>query len=150
MTQPTGHRGSAAERTRRVTQVYKWVVSGMRSDEIQSLVAEDEDWDVSERTVRTYIQQATARLEEEAATVREVELGKARARLDRLFASCELRGDPRGALMVAKEHIALFGLAVPQRVEITIEAIDAEIARIEVELAGQAGAGDAATGDDGG
>jgi len=134
MSQGSGKHGSRSEVERRVTEVYKWINAGIGYQEILRLGNGKRGWDVSTRSIDSYIAKARKRLERDSRAIREVELGKAVNRLDTQYFKADSRGDHRGAVIAERAHIDLFGLAAPQRLEVTLETIDAEIARREIEL----------------
>ena len=100
----------------RVNEVYNMQVAGLRREQIvQASRASKHGWDVSPRTIDTYIALAKERFEEEAKVRRGAELGKAIARLDSLYAKADSRKDHRGALLVERERIELLDLKTPAR-----------------------------------
>lgn len=131
-----GQHGTKAEKARRVHKVYKMLVDGADYQGIV-LAAEQLGWDVSSRTIDTYVAEARSRLEEESAAERELELGRAKARLNNLYGRSLLGKDLRGALAVQREINELLGLKAAKEVTLTItdEALIAERDRLRAELA---------------
>lgn len=138
MSQGSGKHGNWARTEDRVTQVYVWMVAGATTPQIHDLANDEEHaWDVSPRTVRTYIAKARERFIAHSEVVRQEELGKAIARLDSLYLKCVTVKDNRGALAVEKQRIDLLGLSAPARIEVTeiLSVVEAEIARRKREIA---------------
>ncbi len=143
MPKRNGDHGSWASVEQRVTEVYGWLVAGMTTPQIYKMARNPdpelgrEPWDVSERTVRTYIAKARVKLEEAAKTIHQQELGKAIARLDALYRTATVRKDHRGALMVEAKRIELLGLRAPERIEVTniLSAVEDAIAEKRREVA---------------
>jgi len=107
-----------AEASQRTRAVYEKLVQGASRAEILQYVAK-EAWGINERSIDYYIQRATKKLEKEAAPAREIELGKAKARLAMLFARSLQIKDYKGALAIQKEINTLLGLNAPARQEHT-------------------------------
>jgi hypothetical protein len=93
-----------------VNEVYAMLLSGLRREQIVKLARDKHGWDVSPRSIDTYIALAKERFEEESKVRRGAELGKAIARLDSLYAKALARNDSRTALMAERERIELLNL----------------------------------------
>ena len=102
-----------AEVTARVTEVYAMLVAGLRREQILRLANDKHGWDVTSRSIDTYISHAKKRLEQDSKAKRGVELGKALARLDTQYFKADQRKDHRGATMIVGKHIELLRLADP-------------------------------------
>lgn len=122
----------------RVHEVYDLIVAGLRRAAIVRHMREK--YGAKDRTVDKYIALARELLKEESKAVREVELGKALVRYDRQYAKADARKDHRGAANIEEKIVDLLGLAAPRRAEVTLRDVslselDAEIARLEAQLA---------------
>ena len=95
-----------AEVEKRVTAVYDRLLEGESRAEILRY-ASNQGWSVDPRSVDTYIRRARNLLKKHAQSNRELALGTARARLNRLFQKALSGNDIRGALAVQKELNAL-------------------------------------------
>ena len=94
-----------------------------------------ERWGIGKRAAQKYVAEAKRRLRESSDVDRRCELGMALAGYELIFRRQLTAGDLRAARATLDRLVALLGLAAPQRHEvITIEAIDAEIARLEGEI----------------
>lgn len=99
-----------------VDEVYVLFVRGnRRPDILRAMQAAHPGMQV--RTIDKYIRDAKDRLFAEAKTVRELELGKAIARLDDQYRKADEGGDHRAAAQVEKIRIELLGLQAPKRIE---------------------------------
>lgn len=114
MSPSDGGRSTKAEVERRVTEVYKMMLAGLRRGEILRLANAKHGWDVSRRQIDAYMARARKLFELDAKVCREAELGKAIARLDGLFAKTQAKQDLRTALMVERERIELLDLRAKQ------------------------------------
>jgi predicted ATP-grasp superfamily ATP-dependent carboligase len=116
MSRGNGQRGTKAEKARSVHKVYKMLVDGV---DVRGIViaAEQLGWDVSSRTIDTYVVEARKLLEAESAEERLLELGRAKARLHSIYGRSLVKKDLRLALDVQREFNKLFGLYAPTRVE---------------------------------
>lgn len=136
MAQEPGKRGTKRDKARRVQHVYRMLLAKMTTAEINA-VCNDPDgfnWALSERTIDVYIAEAHAKFEAVCQGEREDMFRMARARLDDLYAQASCVKD---ALAVQREINELFGLHAPKKTELSITdaMLDAEIARLEAELA---------------
>lgn len=108
---------------------------------------------VSDRTVDTYIHEANAELEALATIDRQREIGKARARLEKLFNKSFQIQDYKTARAIQKDISDLFGLDAPKKKELTgkdgkdlipdaAAALDAKLAGIAATITAADGADD--------
>ena len=137
MSQGSGKHGNWARTEDRVTQVYTWMVNGATTPEMHKLANDDEHaWNVSPRTVRTYIAKARERFVAHAEAIRQEETGKAIARFEASHYRCVGKGDERGAQAAARAIVELFGLQAPQRIEVTeiLSVLQSEITRRRREI----------------
>jgi hypothetical protein len=105
------------EVTARVQQVYTMLVSGI--DTAQILQYASENWQIVDRNTYNYIARANKLIAKHAETHREHEMGKAVARLNRLYSSALKVQDYKTCLAVQKEINALFGLYAPTKTDVT-------------------------------
>jgi hypothetical protein len=103
----------------RVNEVYNMIVSGLRREQIIKLGREKHGWDVSPRTVDTYIALAKERFAEEAKVHRAVELGKAVARFESQYFKADARKDHRAASSIEEKIVTLFGLDEPREADLS-------------------------------
>jgi hypothetical protein len=95
-----------------------------------------EKWGLGERAAQKYVADARGRLRESAGFDRRTEFGLAHASYKFLYHRQLKAGDLRNARTTLDRLVALLGLAVPGRERpITLEAIEAEISRLEAEIA---------------
>ncbi len=113
-------KSTAAEIEQRVTKVYELLVNGAtRRQIIQYANSEKVAWNVSDRTLDTYIADARTLIEAEAATHRAYEFGKALTRVDDIYARSAKVQDYQRALAANDQRNKLLGLYPPQQVQIT-------------------------------
>jgi len=136
MSRGNGQRGTKAEKRRRVQKVRHMILSGFERGAI-ILAAQQLGWNVSDRTVDGYMATARRGIEQSSADEQSQELALAKMRLVDLYAKEMAAKDYRGALPVLREYNELCGLHAPKRVEITLDSVDAEIARLEAEVAAE-------------
>jgi hypothetical protein len=130
MSQPNGRHGSHARVEQRVTEVCRWIVAGLQTPQIYRLANDAEHaWNVSRRTIDTYIAKATQCFVDGARIDRQAEIGKAKARYESDRAVAVLRGDIRLASSITEKIVELHGLKAPARLEI----IDPAEARRQLE-----------------
>lgn len=103
-----------AEVDRRVTTVFGLIVAGCTRAEIIRYSAEKTTWGVESRQIDAYIAQATVQLGEASKTSRAVELGKALARLNDLYAKSLRIQDYKACLAMQKEISELLALYAPK------------------------------------
>jgi hypothetical protein len=94
----------------RVNEVYNMQVAGLRREQIVKLARGKHGWDVSPRTIDTYIALAKERFEEEAKVRRGAEIGKAIARYETIFAKALSRGELSAAIRAENGIVELLGL----------------------------------------
>ncbi len=131
MSRGTGKHGSWASVEQRVTEVYGWLVAGVTTPQIHKLANDEAHaWNVSPRTVRTYIAKARERLKAAAEIRADEEMGKAIARIEAIHRRAMLRttrpdkegktrSDPdlRTALASVQTIIDLLGLKVGKGID---------------------------------
>lgn len=106
---------SSAVTTERVNEVFSMLISGLRREQIISLVNSPKGkhrWGVSPRTVDNYIAKAKVRIEAEADVHRKYEFGKVVAQLGAQFAKADARHDHRACTRIIHEEIELLGLRI--------------------------------------
>jgi hypothetical protein len=125
-----GKRISAAEMALRVDEVFNLLLQGLGRRQVLRFVADQRsggisrqgeplpDWQVRNRQVDNYLAKATERLKESGKTQRDIEMGRAVARLNDLYAKSAARSDLRTCLSVQKDLTELLGLAAPNQLEI--------------------------------
>ena len=127
-------RANRAERERRLAELCDLLAT--RAPERAVVRAACEKWGLGERAAQKYVADARDRLRGSAEFDRRVELGLALASYKFLYHRQLKAGDLRNARTTLDRLVALLGLAVPARERpLTLEAIDAEIARLEAEIA---------------
>lgn len=108
-------KSTAAEIEQRVNAVFGLLVNGAKRWQIIKFAnADKQAWGVGERQIDTYIATATALIVEAAAANRTYELGRAKARLDTIFASTMTLQDYQRALSANDQYNKLLGLYPPQ------------------------------------
>lgn len=110
-------KATQAEVTKRVTQVYNWLLQGLSRADILELVAKKGEWKVSDGMIDEYMSRATAEIKEKASIQRDEELGKAIERMRFLFRQNVLIQDYKAALAVQKELNELLGLYPAKKFE---------------------------------
>lgn len=98
----------------RVNEVYNMQLAGLRRDQILKLARDKHGWNVSPRTIDTYIAQAKERFAEEAQVCRATEFGKVLARLETIFAKALARNQLNIAIRALTGIIDLIGLNIPR------------------------------------
>jgi len=112
-------KATEAEIVERVNFVFEALCEGVLSRDMFEYVAKKRpEWDVAERTVQRYVQQANAEFKKLAAKNRDREFGKANARLNTLFLRNLKVQDYKTALAVQKEINSLYGLNEPEKHEV--------------------------------
>ena len=110
---------SQAERDRRVMDCFPLVVDGFRFAQIKEIVTQKCAWRAPDRTLERYIAEARAMVQELAAFVRQEKFAEAAAFLERLRLRASMNGDLATALRVQCELNRLYGLAAPERHELS-------------------------------
>lgn len=108
-------RTSAHEKQQRVDVVYGWLIDGLPRHSILEKAKKGEGdkrppWDVSNATIDSYIAAARKQLVKDGQTRRDVELGKAVRRLERIFNRAFGVQDYQRALAAQRELNLLLGL----------------------------------------
>jgi len=109
-------RSTNAEVELRVTHIYTLLVNSakrrdiLNDDTVQS-------WALTHDAIDNYLQKATDLIKQESRFDRSYELGKAMARLDRIFAKSMKVQDFSRAIQAEKARIELLGLNAPSRTE---------------------------------
>ena len=127
-------RANQAEREQRLAELCELLAT--RASERSVVRAACEKWGLGERAAQKYVADARARLRESAGFDRRVQFGLAITGYELIYRRQLKAGDLRNARATLDKLIALLGLAVPARERpLTLEAIEAEISRLEAELA---------------
>lgn len=108
-----------AETEHRITEIYKLLLIGLARHDILRFCAEKTQWGLQVRAIEYLIAKATARLQEQAKYIRDIQLGKAIARMDDLYSRTHRIQDYKTALAAQKELNELLGLYAPKRMEFT-------------------------------
>ena len=125
-----GGKATAAQVERRVNEVYKLILRGLSRSDICQYVSDFDDkcaksdkpeerakaWNVDERTIDRYIQRATERFKEYAASQREEMFSKSVARFEVVYSSCIRVQDYSKAIAALRELHLLMGLHEPQKI----------------------------------
>ena len=111
-------RSTEAEVSQRIEAVFKLLIDGKRPVEIIRFASEN-GWKVGDRQVENYIARANRLIEDQSATVRSREVGRAITRLTAWLAKAHELGDIKLSLEIQKELNKLLGLYEPTRTEIT-------------------------------
>ena len=98
---------------RRVAKIYELLVLGVSHADICRYVSENTDWNVDVRTVERYIASARKKLTALSEYHKAEELGRAIARLHKLYQSMIKVNDYKGAVAVQRETNLLLGLYAP-------------------------------------
>lgn len=117
-------KSSQIEVDERVNIVFNLLLSGINRQGICRYTADL--WDLSVRQTDRYIQLANAEFRHISSRDRELNFGKAAARLEYLYDRATQSSDYRQALAVEKEIIALYGLQ-----DLEIEDLKERIASLE-------------------
>jgi len=126
-------RASQAEREQRLAEICDLLAT--RAPERAVVRAACEKWGLGERAAQKYVADARDRLRGSAGFDRRVELGLALTSYKFLYHRQLKAGDLRNARTTLDKLVALLGLAIPARERpLTLDAIDAEIARLEAEI----------------
>ena len=130
-------KATKAQVIRRVDIVYRLLLTGLdRQQILDHIASEHADWGVRTRAIDTYMARAKRLIIEAGDHDREMEFGRALARLHDLFTRCLNAASHRDALAVQKEINELLGIKAPLQLEIiTPDRVEAEIARLEAQFA---------------
>jgi hypothetical protein len=127
-------RAGRAEREQRLSELCELLATRAPERAVVRLACEK--WGLGERAAQKYVADACGRLRESAGFDRRVELGLAIAGYQLIYRRQLKAGDLRNARTTLDKLVALLGLAIPARERpLTLDAIDAEIARLEAEIA---------------
>lgn len=111
-------KASEAQMEQRVTAVFELLTRGVSRAGILQYVAKETDWNVSERTIDSYIARANERFAEHAAVRRDLEFGKALRRTEYVYLAAMKVHDYQRALAALREINLLMGLYAPTKTEI--------------------------------
>lgn len=114
-----GHRPTRAEREQRVGQIFALLIAGASRRTILQFTAEKTTWNLSERSVDSLVAAATRQIMASAAFNRDLELGKAIAQLNDLYAKCHRVQDYKTCIAARKELSELLGLYAPSKIALT-------------------------------
>jgi len=103
-------RTSKTENEKRVLAVFKMLLAGAKRADIVQYASSSRGWRVVPRTADGYIRKARDRFLEASKVDREEEYGKARERLEDLYAMNLKAGDLRAAHAVLSDTAELLGL----------------------------------------
>ena len=106
------NKSTFVETDSRISLVYRLLLNGLRRREIIQYISEKTDWEVTDRTIDTYIQKARAEISEITEIERDGAYGMARKRLDDLYYKSMKINDYKTCLAVQKEISELEGLKV--------------------------------------
>jgi len=127
-------RATQAEREQRLAELCELLAT--RAPERAVVRAACEKWGLGERAAQKYVLDARECLRASAGCDRRVELGLALGGYELIYRRQLKAGDLRNARTTLDKRVTLLGLAVPARERpLTLEAIEAEITRLEAEIA---------------
>ena len=126
-------RASRLEHEQRLAEISELLVARASTRAIVRYASET--WGVGERAAEKYLAEARQRLREQADFDRPTELGKALGGYELIFRRQLKAGDLRAARATLDKLVGLLGLAAPRQEVLSLAAIDAEISRLEAELA---------------
>lgn len=121
----------------RVNEIYKMLLNGANHRQIHATIRKqdretpDKAWNVSSKTVTRYIERASKYLEAESQTLRQVELGRAIARQNDIYAKSMQVRDYRAAQSAAREINLILGLYAPEPTK-TINLMGLEVRTLEI------------------
>lgn len=121
---PKTSKASGAQFEDRVNRVFELLLRGMSRRTLLQYVAEKTDWEVAERTIDSYIAEATRLMVELGKTKREEELGRAIGRLNQLYYQASEGQDFKACLAIQKEINKLLGLSLEENILTRIEALE--------------------------
>lgn len=108
----------------RINKVFDLLVAGASRSQIIQYASDKGKWNITDRQIDSYIKEAHTRLIEVGKTHREIELGRAIARLNNLyFLSISLQ-NYNVALGVQKEINKLLGLSLEESLAERIAALE--------------------------
>lgn len=116
MARPKGTAGETAETIERVTAIITLMVKGAKTEEI--LKYGGQTWQLKPRRMEYLIAKAKDALRNQAATVREEQIGLALARFNDLYKEMVRLQDYKGALYAQREICTLLGLTAPTRIDL--------------------------------
>lgn len=114
----------------RVSAVFNLLLIGASRRKIRQFAAEK--WGISDRQVDRYISKANEEFRHTANRDRDLNFGKASARLEHLFATAMQNHESRQALAVEREIIGLYGLRDQEleNLEFRINHLERQIALV--------------------
>lgn len=115
----TGYKPTKAEHEQRLSQIHALLVNNLSRKDICRYVSEKTTWGLTERSIDRYIAEATKMIQASAAFSRDLELGKAIARINDLYSRAHRVQDYKTCLAVQRELSELLGLYAPKRMEHT-------------------------------
>lgn len=127
-------RASRAEREQRTSELGELLAA--RTPAAVAVRYAVKKWGLGERAAQKYVAEARAQLRAGAAIDRSEQLGLVLAGYELILRRQLTGGDLRGARATLDKLVLLLGLALPAGERpLSLAAIDAEIARLEAELA---------------
>lgn len=105
---------------KRVDKVFDMLMNGLPRARILQFASE-KGWDVTDRTVDSYIRAARKLFAQAALTQKQEQIGIAISRLNNLYEKCMMIQDYKAALAVQKEMNTLLGLHEPAKQAIKID-----------------------------
>ena len=131
-----GHRSRAgqAEREQRLAELAELLATRASDRAVVRFAVEK--WGLGERAAQKYVADARERVRGSAGFDRRTQLGLALTGYEFIYRRQLKAGDLKSARATLDKLVALLGLAVTAREQpLTLEAIEAEISRIEAEVA---------------
>jgi hypothetical protein len=130
---PKENKSTNLEVQNRVTEIFIALTKGISTTEMFHYVSEKFDWDVTERQVYNYINEAKKKFKELAEKDKDTEFGKAVTRLNLLFQKTYKIQDYKACLAIQKELNTMFGNYEPKEIKHditdTIEGFELTIKR---------------------
>jgi len=112
---PRGDRTSEAELALRIRKVERLLLRGIGYSDLVAVCCTE--FEVCERTARSYIGEANQRIRESNDKDRELEIAKAKARYEEFIRLALSREEITAAIMSQRDLVKLLGLSQPDRVE---------------------------------
>lgn len=112
-------RTTEAQKELRVNAIYALVVDGISTARILLFASQEAKWGVSERSVKSYIAEATKRMEALAKPRHKRELARALARRQDLWERNKKVQDYKACLEVEKDRAKIMGLYAPEEHRLT-------------------------------
>lgn len=111
-------KSNKVEIKQRVLVIYKMLINGANTHEILQYASDKTDWNVSERSVYSYINKANKLFEKTADAKQNIELGKALNRYNNLYSLALREKDYKTCAQIQDKLSELMGLK-KQKVDIT-------------------------------